>query len=126
MKTVYKIFNKKEGKYTGSYSRAYHDVYEFSSPEQALNSNCHDTYHDTDKYEIHEVEIVETLVAPVPPKEEHIAKTKESKEHDRLVDEMMSKGDERLDKWEEASRRMNASLMVGIIKAYDTKPKEEK
>ena len=88
------------------------------------------------------MEIVETLLSPVPPKEEHVAKTKESKEYDRLVDEIMDKGEKCSDGWEEAARRMNASLMVSLVSAIDkdfgvkkeeaseertnTKPKEEK
>jgi len=67
-KKVFKIWDKKLKKYTGSYSRAYHDEYEFDSEDSAFNANVHGMYHDTDTYEIHEIEISEKLIKKLPPK----------------------------------------------------------
>ena len=75
----FKIWNKKEHKYSGSYSRAYHDIYDFDSEEEALNHNCHGVFHDTDTYEIHEIEIAETVVSKLPPKPEHLKTTEKAR-----------------------------------------------
>ena len=80
MKRIFKIWDKQNNCYTGSYSRSFHNVYEFDSADSAVNDNCHDMFHNTDKYEIHEVEITEKKIQAVPPKKEHLEKTKESKE----------------------------------------------
>jgi hypothetical protein len=56
-KVVYKIYNRKTGKYEGVYQRAYHDKYEFESPKEARASNVHGMYEDTDKYAIHKFKV---------------------------------------------------------------------
>lgn len=53
-KTIFKIKNKKTNNYEGVYSRGYHDQYEFSSKDQALNANCHGIHKDETRYEIEE------------------------------------------------------------------------
>ena len=67
MNKVFKIWNKKTESYTGSYSRAYHDVYNFDSEGHALNANVHGIFKDTETHEIHEVEIIEKLIKKLPP-----------------------------------------------------------
>jgi len=59
---VFRIWNKKDKRYEGVYSRAYHDEYDFSSEESARSSNVHNIYQDKDKYDIHEFEITEKRV----------------------------------------------------------------
>lgn len=85
MKSVYKIWNKKENKYSGSYSRACHDEYDFSSEESALNANCHGIFKDTDTYEIHRVEVIEEVREVLPPKKEHFNETKKNREFNERV-----------------------------------------
>jgi len=51
-KHVYMILDRQTGKPVGSYSRAYHDEYEFHSREAALNANYFGKFKDEDKYEI--------------------------------------------------------------------------
>ena len=89
MKKVFKIWNKKNKAYSGSYSRAYGDIYEFDSEDSALNHNCHGMFHDTDTYEIHEVEVTERLAKKLPPKEKHLKTTKESAERESEYKEYM-------------------------------------
>jgi len=51
-KIVYMIHDKETGEAQGVYCRAYHDDFEFSSKERALNANCHGIHKDTEKYEV--------------------------------------------------------------------------
>ncbi len=55
----YRIINLESGKVEGVYTRAYHDVYDFHSPEDARNSNCHGTYLNEEKYRIAKFRITE-------------------------------------------------------------------
>ena len=56
-KTVFMILNKKTGTPEGVYFRSYHNKYEFSSRDSALNANCHGIHKDESKYEIAEYEV---------------------------------------------------------------------
>jgi hypothetical protein len=49
---VYRIWNKETKKYEGSYSRSYHDEYDFSSEEAARNANHYGIF-KRPEYEIH-------------------------------------------------------------------------
>jgi len=89
MGKVFKIWNKKTNAYNGSYSRAYHDEYEFDSEESAIEANCHGVFHDTDTYEIHEVEITEKLVKKLPPKESYVEETAEKAKRQKEIDDFM-------------------------------------
>lgn len=51
-KIVYKIWDKKEGRFATSYSRAYHDEVEWDSKDSALNANCHGIFKDSSRYKI--------------------------------------------------------------------------
>ena len=124
MKTVYKIFDKEKKGYTGSYSRACHDQYEFNSESEALNANCHGMYNDTDKYEIHEVEVVETVVKALPPKKEHADQTRKKKEQEAKVEEYLSRS-EPLSGFDEINRRMNAVMMVSICESVSKFKKDQ-
>jgi len=58
---IFKIWNKEKQCYEGSYSRAYHDEWEFGSADSALNANCHGAFKEPE-YEIHEVEVTRKRV----------------------------------------------------------------
>jgi len=49
---IFKIINRETGEPTGSYSRGYHDVFEFDSASHARNANCHGMFEDKEKYAI--------------------------------------------------------------------------
>lgn len=51
-KNVFMIIDKSTDEPVGVYSRAYHDIYEFSSKEKALNANCHGIHKDESKFEV--------------------------------------------------------------------------
>ncbi len=51
-KIVYKIWDKKEGRFAASYSRACHDEVEWDSEDHALNSNCHGIFKDSSRYKV--------------------------------------------------------------------------
>lgn len=61
-KFIYRIIDKETGKFAGSYSRAYHDEYDFKSAESAINANCHGMFKDREKYRIVKVEVLERVV----------------------------------------------------------------
>jgi len=49
---VFRIINRESGEPAGAYSRGYCTEYDFSSPEEARSSNCHDIYQDKSKYKV--------------------------------------------------------------------------
>ena len=49
---VYRIIDRSTGNSVGSYSRAYHDEYDFESVEQAREANCHGVFQDKEQYAI--------------------------------------------------------------------------
>ena len=49
---VYMIRDRETGEHVSVYSRAYHDEWEFSSEEHALNANCHGIHKDKTKFAI--------------------------------------------------------------------------
>lgn len=59
---VYKIINKENGCFVGSYSRAYCYEYDFNSPEEARNANCHGMFNDKNKYEIAKYKVTYELL----------------------------------------------------------------
>lgn len=61
---VFRIIDRTSGKSVGSYSRAYCDEYDFSSPEEARDANCHDIFKDKGKYAIAEYRVTYELVNP--------------------------------------------------------------
>lgn len=63
-KRVFCIIDKATGRRTGSYSRACHDEYDFSSPESARSANCHGMFEDRERYDIAEYEVIYRLVNP--------------------------------------------------------------
>jgi hypothetical protein len=59
---VYRIFDRRTSEPVGSYSRSYHDEYDFASAEQARSANCHDMFQNRDKYRIAKIEVIEKVV----------------------------------------------------------------
>lgn len=49
---VYRIWDTQRKEYVGSYSRSYHDEFDFPSEQAALNANVHGMFKNP-KYEIH-------------------------------------------------------------------------
>jgi hypothetical protein len=63
-KTVYRIIDRGTGKAVGSYSRAYHDEYDFESASSARNANCHGMFEDKEKYAIAKYRVIYELIEP--------------------------------------------------------------
>jgi hypothetical protein len=59
---VYRIISRKTGRPKGSYSRSYHDEYDFNSVEQARTANCHGLFEDKRKYQIAKYKVTYTLL----------------------------------------------------------------
>ena len=59
---VYRIINRETGNPEGVYSRAYCNEYDFTSPEQARSSHCHDIYQDKSKYAIAKYKVTYKLL----------------------------------------------------------------
>lgn len=59
---VFRIIDNKTGKAVGSYSRAYCDEYDFNSPQEARNANCHGMFLDEEKYSIAKYKVTYTLI----------------------------------------------------------------
>jgi len=61
-KIVYRIIDKKTGQAVGSYSRAYCDEYDFTSVNEARETNCHGIFKDKDKYRIAKYKVTYELI----------------------------------------------------------------
>ena len=59
---VYRIIEKRTGESQGSYSRAFHDEYDFSSVDSARSANCHGIFKDTRQYGIAKYKVTYTLL----------------------------------------------------------------
>lgn len=59
---IFRIIDRSNGQAVGSYSLAYHDVYDFSSVEAARGANCHDMFRDADKYKIARYRVTYELI----------------------------------------------------------------
>lgn len=60
--TVFRIIDRESGEAVGSYSRAYCDEYDFHSPNEARNANCHGIFRDRKKYRIAKYKVTYTLI----------------------------------------------------------------
>ena len=60
--TVFRIIDKSSGNPVGSYSRAYHDEYDFNSVSEARNANCHGMFENKEKYKIAKYKVTYTLI----------------------------------------------------------------
>ena len=59
---VHRIIDRQSGKSCGSYSRACCDEYDFSSPSEARNANCHGGFKDKKLYRIAKYKVTYTLL----------------------------------------------------------------
>jgi len=59
---VFRIIEKGSGKPVGSYSRSYHDEYDFNSVSEAKNANCHGIFKNKEKYKIAKYRVTYTLI----------------------------------------------------------------
>jgi len=59
---VFRIINNSTGDAVGSYSRAHHDVYDYSSASSARSANFHDIYQDRNKYRIAKYKVTYELI----------------------------------------------------------------
>lgn len=62
--TVFRIIDRKTGNPVGSYSRAYCDEYDFSSPEAARSANCHGIFKDKEQFAIAKYRVIYELIDP--------------------------------------------------------------
>lgn len=60
--TVYRIINRATGEAVGSYSRAYHDEYDFKRASEAREANCNGVFQDKDQYAIAQYEVIYRLI----------------------------------------------------------------
>ncbi len=61
---IYRIINRDSGSAVGSYSRSCHDEFDFRTPEEARNANCHGTFKDGEKYAIAKYRVAYELIDP--------------------------------------------------------------
>ena len=61
-KEVFRIIDRETDKPVGSYSRAYHDEFDFNSAGQARNANCHGMFEDRQKYKINKYRVTYELI----------------------------------------------------------------
>jgi uncharacterized protein involved in high-affinity Fe2+ transport len=59
---VFRIIDKETGSAVGSYSRAYCDEYDFRSPAEARNANCHDVFKNKSKFGIAKYKVTYELI----------------------------------------------------------------
>jgi len=59
---VFRIINNATGEAVGSYSRACHDEYDFTSEVSARNANCHGIFKDEEKYSIAKYKVTYELI----------------------------------------------------------------
>ena len=59
---VFRIINRESGAVEGSYSRSCCDEYDFYSPEDARNANCHNVFQDRKRYKIAKYKITYELL----------------------------------------------------------------
>jgi len=60
--TVFRIIDRSTGEAQGSYSRAYHDEFDFRSVYEARLANCHGIFTDESKYRIAKYKVTYTLI----------------------------------------------------------------
>ena len=61
---VFRIIDRQSGEAVGSYSRAYCDEFDFTSPDAARSANCHGSFKDQQKYAIAQYRVTYELINP--------------------------------------------------------------
>ena len=59
---VFRIISKQTGEAVGSYSRSYHNEYDFGSVSSARDANCHDLFKDEKRYKIAKYKVTYELL----------------------------------------------------------------
>jgi len=59
---VYRIVDRRTGEHQKVYSRAYHDVYDFDSPESARHANCWGIHADPKQFKIAKYRVTFELI----------------------------------------------------------------
>lgn len=59
---VYRIIEKETGEAVCSYSQAYCEEFDFRSPSEARNANCHGIFQDKEKYKIAKYRVTYELI----------------------------------------------------------------
>lgn len=59
---VFRIIDKATGEAQGSYSRAYCDEFDFESPSEAREANCHGRFEDEKRYKIAKYKVTYELI----------------------------------------------------------------
>ena len=59
---VYRILDRTYNNVIGSYSRAYHDEFNFRTVEEARNANVHGMFKDKKKYKINKYKVIFELI----------------------------------------------------------------
>lgn len=59
---AYRIIDRITGEAQGSYSRACHDEYDFDSPQQAREANCHGIFKDRETFRIAKYRVIYELL----------------------------------------------------------------
>jgi hypothetical protein len=62
--TIYRIIDRGTGEPVGSYSRAYCDEFDFTSPAAARSANVHGMFEDRKKYAIAKYRVTYELIEP--------------------------------------------------------------
>jgi hypothetical protein len=71
---VFRLLDRKEGGFVGSYSRAYCDEYDFNTLDEARGANCHGVFRDKVKFKVNRYRVTYELIEEDvdPPTEEEI------------------------------------------------------
>lgn len=60
--TVFRIIDCETGHAVGSYSRSYHDEFDFKSADEARDANVHGIFRNTERYKIAEYRVTYELI----------------------------------------------------------------
>jgi len=59
---IYRIIDREYDRAVGSYSRAYHDEFDFTSIDNARNANCHGMFKDKKQFKIAKYKVTYELI----------------------------------------------------------------
>lgn len=92
---VFRILNRETGSVEGSYSRAYCTEYDFASPEEARNANCHGMFRDRAKYGIARYRVTYELIEEDvdPPTQEDVERHLQNKADEAEVGRLLAESD---------------------------------
>jgi len=59
---IYRLVDRQTEKTISVYNRSYHDVWDFSSAENAREANVHGIYRDKSKFKVAKLRVTEELI----------------------------------------------------------------